>query len=155
MALITNIKDLERYTLYQYDHVEFNIDGKTMVYEVMSDHLMGIGISNNKIFEELGFSSIGQKQAYVSSIYGYQAVGGSWPTCKDGDYVGLTKLVKALYELVDKKAAYERAKQSPFTPLEITKTDQPQDPVESKVRIPKIKIKHIKSEINSKLKLIK
>lgn len=155
MALITNIKELEKYTLRLYDHVEFRIDGEVLGYEVNNDHLMGIGIPNNKIFEELGFSSIDQRCEYASSIYGYRTSGGSWPASKEGDYVGLTKLVKALYELVDKKNAYERAKQSPFKPLEITKADQPQDPVESKIAIPKIKIKYIKREVNSKLKLIK
>ena len=155
MALITNIKDLEKYTLKQYDHVEFNIDGKTIGYEVMSDHLLGIGIPNNKIFEELGISPFDQRCKYANSIYGYDSTGGSWPYSREGDYVGLTRLVKALYELVEKKVTYGRAKQSPFKPLETTKIDQPQDPIESKVRIPKIKIKYIKREVNSKLKRIK
>lgn len=150
MALITNIKDLEKYTLRLYDHVEFRIDGEVLGYEVNNDHLMGIGIPNNKIFEMLGISPIGRRCEYASAIYGYLTNGGSWPASKEGDYVGLTKLVKALYELI------EKTRKSPFKPLETTKVEQPQDsPVESKITIPKTKIKYIKGEVNSKLKLIK
>lgn len=150
MALITNIKDLEKYTLRLYDHVEFSIDGEVLRYEVACDHLAGIRISNNEIFEKLGITPLGKRYEYASSIYGYRAMGGSWPVSKGGDYFGLTRLVKALYELI------EKTKKSPFKPLEITKIDQPQEPpVESKVTIPKIKIKYIKSEVNSQLKRIK
>jgi hypothetical protein len=150
MALITNIKDLEKYTLKLYDHVEFRIDGEVLGYEVNNDHLMGIGIPNNKIFEMLGISPLGRRCEFASSIYGYLTNGGSWPASKEGDYMSLTRLVKALYEQIENK------KKSPFKPLEITKIDQPQDPqAESKITIPKTKIKYIKGEVNSKLKLIK
>lgn len=150
MALITNIKDLEGYTLRLYDHVEFSIDGEVLRYEVACDHLAGIRISNNAIFEKLGITPLGRRCEYASSIYGYFTNAGSWPASKEGDYMGLTKLVKALYELI------EKTKKSPFKPLEITKIDQPQEPqVESKVTIPKMKIKYIKRDKESKLKLIK
>lgn len=150
MALITNIKDLEKYTLRLYDHVEFSIDGEVLGYEVSGDHLMGIGIPNNKIFEKLGISPVGRRCEFASSIYGYLTNAGSWPASKEGDYAGLTKLVKALYELI------EKTRKSPFKPLGTTKIDQPQEtPVESKVTIPKIKIKYIKRDKESKLKLIK
>lgn len=149
MALITNIKDLEGYTLKLYDHVEFRIDGEVLGYEVNNDHLMGIGIPNNKIFEMLGITPIGRRCEYASSIYGYLTNGGSWPASKEGDYMSLTRLVKALYLLI-------RKKEQCAEPLGITKIDQPQDPpVESKITIPKTKIKYIKGEVNSKLKLIK
>lgn len=149
MALITNIKDLEGYTLKLYDHVEFRIDGEVLGYEVNNDHLMGIGIPNNKIFEMLGITPIDRRCEYASSIYGYFINGGSWPASKEGDYMSLTRLVKALYELIRKKEQW-------VEPLGITKIDQPQDPpVESKITIPKTKIKYIKGEVNSKLKLIK
>lgn len=149
MALITNIKDLEKYTLKLYDHVEFSIDGEVLGYEVNNDHLMGIGIPNNKIFEELGISPIGRRCEFASEIYGYLTNGGSWPASKEGDYMGLTRLVKALYELIRKKEQW-------VEPLENIKIDQPQETqVESKVAIPKIKIKYIKREVNSKLKRIK
>lgn len=150
MALITNIKDLEGYTLKLYDHVEFSIDGEVLGYEVNNDHLMGIGIPNNKIFEELGISPVGRRCEFASEIYGYRTNGGSWPASKEGDYMSLTRLVKALYLLIMKR------EKSPFKPLEITKIDQLQDPqAESKITIPKTKIKYIKGEVNSKLKLIK
>ena len=149
MALITNIKDLEGYTLKLYDHVEFRIDGEVLGYEVNNDHLMGIGIPNNKIFEMLGITPIGRRCEYASSIYGYRTNGGSWPASKEGDYMSLTRLVKALYLLI-------RKKEQCAEPLGTTKIDQPQDPpVESKITIPKTKIKYIKGEVNSKLKLIK
>lgn len=149
MALITNIKDLEKYTLKLYDKVDFPIDGEVLRYEVRNDHLCGIGTHNNEIFKKLGFSTISEHRIYVSSIYGYDSMGGSWPSSKEGDYVGLTRLVKALYELIKKKEQW-------FNPLKNTKIDQPHDPqVESKVKVPKTKIKYIKSNINSKLKRIK
>ena len=149
MALITNIKDLEGYTLKLYDHVEFRIDGEVLGYEVNNDHLMGIGIPNNKIFEMLGITPIGRRCEYASSIYGYLTNGGSWPASKEGDYMSLTRLVKALYLLI-------RKKEQCAEPLGTTKIDQPHDPpVESKITIPKTKIKYIKGEVNSKLKLIK
>lgn len=149
MALITNIKDLEKYTLRLYDHVEFRIDDEVLGYEVSGDHLMGIGIPNNKIFEKLGISPVGRRCEFASSIYGYLTNGGSWPASKEGDYMGLTRLVKALYELIRKKEQW-------VEPLGTTKIDQPQETqVESKVAIPKMKIKYIKREVNSKLKPIK
>lgn len=149
MALITNIKDLEKYTLKLYDHVEFSIDGEVLGYEVSGDHLMGIGIPNNKIFEKLGITTVGRRCEYASAIYGYLTNAGSWPASKEGDYVGLTRLVKALYLLIMKREQCTE-------PLEITKIYQPQDPqAESKITIPKTKIKYIKREVNSKLKLIK
>jgi hypothetical protein len=149
MALITNIKDLEIYILKLYDQVEFSIDGEVLRYEVWNDYLMGIGIHNNEIFKKLGFLTSSEQRKYARSIYGYDSIGGSWPSSKEGDYVGLTRLVKALYELIRKKEQWDK-------PLENTKIDKPQNPqVESKVTIPKIKIKYIKSNINSKLKRIK
>lgn len=150
MALITNIKDLEKYTLGLWDRVDFSIDGEVLHYEVNNNHLNGSRISNNAIFDKLGISPFDKRIDYASSIYGYRSGGGAWPESKEGDYVGLTRLVKALYELIENK------KKSPFKPLENTKIDKPQNPqVESKVTIPKIKIKYIKSNINSKLKRIK
>lgn len=149
MALITSIKDLKNYTLRLYDHVVFFIDGDELEYEVVGDHLMGLKIPNNKIFDKLGFLSFDERHNYASSIYGYCSDTGSWPSSKEGDYVGLTRLVKALYELIRKKEQWAE-------PLGTTKIDQPQDPqVESKVAIPKIKIKYIKRDKESKLKLIK
>lgn len=150
MALITSIKDLEKYTLNYDDHVVFFIDNDVLEYEVVGDHLMGIKIPNNKIFDKLGFLSFDERHNYASSIYGYCSDTGSWPSSREGDYVGLTKLVKSLYELIDKK------KKRLFDPSENTKIDPSQDSyVGSKVITPKIKIKYIKSDINSKLKLIK
>lgn len=149
MALITNIKDLEKYTLRIYDRVEFPIDGKVLKYEVRNDHLSGVGVHNNEIFKKLGFLTISEQRDYASAIYGYHSMGGSWPSSKEGDYVGLTRLVKVFYELIRKKEQW-------VEPLGITKIDQPLDPpAESKVKIPKTKIKYIKSNINSKLKRIK
>lgn len=149
MALITNIKDLEKYTLRLWDRVDFSIDGEVLHYEVNNNHLSGFGISNNAIFDKLGISPFDKRIDYASSIYGYRSGGGAWPESKEGDYVGLTRLVKVLYELIRKKEQW-------VEPLGITKIDQPHDPqVESKVIIPKTKIKYIKNNINSKLKRIK
>lgn len=149
MALITNIKDLEGYTLKLYDHVEFRIDDEVLCYEVNNNHLNESRMPNNTIFEKLGISSFDKRVDYASSIYGYRSIGGAWPESKEGDYVGLTRLVKALYELIRKKEQWAE-------PLGTTKIDQPQETqAESKVTIPKTKIKYIKREVNSKLKLIK
>ena len=149
MALITNIKDLEKYTLRLWDRVDFSIDGEVLHYEVNNNYLNGSRISNNAIFDKLGISPFDKRIDYASSIYGYRSGGGAWPESKEGDYVGLTRLVKALYELIRKKEQWAE-------PLGTTKIDQPQDPpVESKVIMPKTKIKYIKSNINSKLKRIK
>lgn len=145
---ITNKYDLYK-PISEGDKVIFDIYNEQFRYDVHPNCLICDQHFNNIIFEKLGMNTA-EKYAFASEQYGYSVDLGVWPASHDYDYEGLTNLVRALYELIENK------KKSPFKPLENTKIDQPYDSlVESKVIMPKTKIKYIKSNINSKLKRIK
>jgi hypothetical protein len=143
--IITNKYDLYK-PISEGDQVIFKIGNEQFIYEVHSNCLTCVDEFNDIIFEKLGMDTI-EKYAFASKQYGYNVNIGNWPASHDYDYEGLTNLVRALYELIENK------KKSPFKPLFSEIDDISNEP--AKVKVPKIKIKYIKGDINSKLKPIK
>lgn len=144
---ITNKYDLYK-PLSEGDQVIFDIGDEQFIYDVQATCLICNRHFNNIIFERLGMNTA-EKYAFASKQYGYIVNLGVWPASHDYDYEGLTRLVKALYELIDNK----KTKKSPFKPLFSETGDISNEP--DKIRVPKIKIKYIKGDTNSKLKFIK
>lgn len=142
---ITNKYDLYK-PINEGDKVIFNIGEEQFIYDVRPNCLTCDQYFNNIIFERLGMNTA-EKYAFASEQYGYSVDLGVWPASHDYDYEGLTNLVWSLYDLIEKK------KKSPFKPL-FSKTDDIYNEP-AKVNVPKIKIKYIKGDTNSKLKRIK
>jgi hypothetical protein len=142
---ITNKYDLYK-PISEEDKVIFNIGNEQFIYLVHSNCLTGGDYCNDIIFERLGMNTA-EKYAFASEQYGYSVNMGVWPASHDYDYEGLTNLVRALYDLIENK------KKSPFKPLFSETDDISNEP--NKIRVPKIKIKYIKGDTNSKLKFIK
>lgn len=143
--IITNKYDLYK-PISEGDKVIFDIYNEQFIYDVHPNCLTCVDDFNDIIFEKLGMDTI-KKYAFASKQYGYSVDLGVWPVSHDYDYEGLTNLVRALYEQIENK------KKSPFKPLFSETEDISNEP--DKIRVPKIKIKYIKGDANSKLKPIK
>lgn len=141
---ITNKYDLYK-PIREGDKVIFNIGEEQFIYYVHPSCLICDQYFNNIIFEILGMNTA-EKYAFASEQYGYSVDLGVWPVSHDYDYEGLTNLVKALYELIDNK----KTKKSPLFSETDDISNEP-----AKVKAPRIKIKYIKGDTNSKLKHIK
>lgn len=154
MNTITNINDLQKYTLSLGDTVIFNINNRKLQYEVCSDHLTGKLIINDRIFSELGIIPF-EKYEFASKIYGYQTSAGSWPSCREDDFEALTKLVKFLYTLIEAKNKHDGT--TSFDIFETVQTYFSKETAEksSDLISSKIKIKHIAKDKESQLKRIK
>lgn len=85
------------------DQVLFNLDSKTLTYEVRKNHLSNGSMDNAKIFKELGVN----KKDLADHAYGYECHPGGpncWPeTNRDDHYEAMTRLVWLLFELIQKK----------------------------------------------------
>ena len=141
---ITNKYDLYK-PLSDEDQVIFDIGDEQFIYNVHPSCLTCDKHSYDIIFKRLGMNTA-EKYAFASEQYGYSVDLGIWPASHDYDYEGLTNLVKALYELIDNR----KTKKSPFKPETDDISNEP-----AKVKAPRIKIKYIKGDTNSKLKHIK
>ena len=106
MSTITSINDLQKYTLSLGDTVIFNINNRTLQYEVCSDHLTGKLIINDRVFSELGITPY-EKYEFASKIYGYHTANGTWPSSREDDFKSLTELVKFLYTLIEAKNKHD------------------------------------------------
>lgn len=98
--IYNNLNELRDNTLQEDDFVFFNIDDIKLKYIVYDNHLAiyGCGI-NEKIFTILKLD----KKVFCDTHYGYYNYGGDWPTCKINDYAALTRVVRALYQEIDKR----------------------------------------------------
>lgn len=142
---ITNKSDLYK-PINEGDKVIFNIGFEQFIYSVNTNCLTCVDDFNDIIFDRLGMDTI-EKYAFASKQYGYNVNIGNWPASHDYDFEGLTNLVRALYGQIENK------KKSPFKPLFSETDDISNEP--NKIRVPKTKIKYIKSDKDSKLKHIK
>ena len=145
---ITNKDDLYK-PIKEGDCVIFNIGDEQFIYKVNTNCLIYESCPNDIIFKKLGMNDT-EKYLFASQHYGYISNIGGWPSSHDYHYEGLTNLVKALYEQIEKK---KEKKKSPFKPLFSKTDDISNEP--NKIRVPKIKIKYIKKDKDSKLKQIK
>lgn len=95
-----NLNELRDNTLQDDDFVFFNVDGIKLKYIVRNTHLAFCGYEmNDKIFKILKLD----KKVFCDTHYGYYNYGGDWPTCKIADFSALTRVVKALYQEIDKR----------------------------------------------------
>jgi hypothetical protein len=102
MAIITNLKKLTaRGALRENDEVVFLVGDETELvrYEVRSRFLYNLSSMNSRIFDFLNLD----KGKFCSEAYGYESGGGGWPESKDEDYAALTRVVEALYRIIEKK----------------------------------------------------
>lgn len=154
MNTITNINDLQKYTLSLGDTVIFNIDNTRLQYEVCSDHLTGKLIINDKVFSELGITPF-EKYEFASKIYGYHTANGSWPSCRENDFKALTELVKCLYTIIEAKNKHDGT--TSFNIFETVQKHFSKETAEksSDLKSSKLKIKHIVKDKESQLKRIK
>ena len=104
MATITCKEDLEGYTLEAGDVVIFRVEGEKMEYKVFEWFLSKDGYNNGRIFTLLSLN----KNTFCSNAYGYNDMGGSWPTYKCQDYKAATRVVDALYVEIEKRDRQKR-----------------------------------------------
>lgn len=95
MATYRNLKDLGSDILREYDIVYFG----ELKYNVRSSYLYSSKSSNEKIFKRLDID----KYYFCHDHYGYEPGTGDWPQSKEGDYKALTRVVKALFEIIEEK----------------------------------------------------
>lgn len=98
MAIYKNLKELGDNTLKYQDIV---ILGDTF-YKVVDNHLRceNENENNTKIFKQL---NINDRQSFCTKLYGYSSGPGAWPTASRGDFRALTRVVKALFEILESK----------------------------------------------------
>lgn len=82
------------------DQVIFKVDGETFHYTVFSNYLGLPGNQNYLIFHKLGMEN---RHKYASEVYGYTTDAGGWPSSRNGDYLGMTRLVWFVFGEILKK----------------------------------------------------
>jgi hypothetical protein len=103
MVTIRNISDLDaRGLVIENDAVIFCIDGESFTHIVNRKYLNCVQ-SNNIVFEKLGYLTIEQQQEVASKYYGYPSTPGEWPECAKDDYAALTRLIRGIYQEIDKR----------------------------------------------------
>lgn len=107
MAYYNSLSSLGENTLKQDDIVEF----MGVPYKVIVSHLSNQSTAgwNAQIFTELGIEN---KELFCSNHYGYKVVRGAWPEFKDYDYSAATRLVKALFKIIEDKEAVKASEKS-------------------------------------------
>ena len=102
--------------LKEWQKVVFTIKDKKYKYEVRSDFLNNLEKSfNDEIFLDLKLDKID----FANSAYGYNSLGGDWPSSKHADYSALTRIVEALFPYCDEvtvndKVVYSKSKKTIF-----------------------------------------
>jgi hypothetical protein len=100
MATYTCLEELEGCTLAVGDTVIFPgsmFVGKEIdTYTVHSTHLSHIHGANSSIFRRLGLD----KYRFCSEAYGYYVHTGAWPSFMSRDYEAATRVVLALYRVL-------------------------------------------------------
>lgn len=94
---IKNYKRLKKYPLSHNDKICWNIDNVLYCGRVDNGYIDIIGHSNGRIFEILGV----EKYHFCTQHYGYYTHDGDWPWANEDDYEGLSKVVIALFDLIN------------------------------------------------------
>ena len=107
MTYYNSLSSLGENTLEKDDRVE--LMGTT--YRVTRCHLSNESVIayNDQIFAKLGIEN---KEAFCSNHYGYTVTRGAWPEFKDYDFPAATRLVKALFILIERKKAVKASEES-------------------------------------------
>lgn len=95
MAIYRNLAELGNNILQEGDEVYL----LGLQYRVTDDHLSLCNrcFQNDKIFSILNLN----KYDFCKKHYGYISKWGSWPVCEKNDYLSLTRVVKALFEIIE------------------------------------------------------
>lgn len=101
---ISNYRDiLYKENLSNGDNIIFIVDNNRYDYQVCGSFLLNIGddtkFRNYEIFKALNLDGVD----FCSKAYGYEAGGGSFPSCKNNDYTALTSVVIALFKEIEKR----------------------------------------------------
>lgn len=97
-----------KYILYKEnlslgDKIIFIVNNNRYDYEVYGSFLFNTGsntkLRNYEIFEALNLNGVD----FCSKAYGYEAGGGTFPSCKNNDYTALTSVVIALFKEIEKR----------------------------------------------------
>lgn len=98
MAYYNSLSSLGENTLKQDDIIEF----MGISYGVTKRYLSNLHdkYNNDKIFIILGIENV---HTFCSNHYGYEATMGIWPEFKDDDFSAATRLVKALFKIIEDK----------------------------------------------------
>ena len=106
IATITCLKELnKRRCLEFYDKVVFTTNEEEITYEVGDNYLNNTGEvksgKNDKIFRILKL----KKYEIAEKAYGYKVISdiSDWPTSEHEDYPALTRLVRKLYTIIEKR----------------------------------------------------
>ena len=94
---INNYKRLKRHPLKFDDTICWNIDNQLFRGRVDSGYIEIRGFGNDKIFRELNIA----KYSFCSKLYGYETRDGDWPWADPDDYEGLSKVVIALFDIIN------------------------------------------------------
>lgn len=87
-------------TLKQGDEVVFNVFGETLTYVVLPHYLLNASSGgNDRIFELLKLD----KEVFCDKHYGYKPGGGDWPISTKDDFEALTRVVNALYDVINSR----------------------------------------------------
>lgn len=136
--------------LKEWQKVVFTIKDKKYKYEVRSDFLNNLEKSfNDEIFLDLKLDKVD----FANSAYGYNSIGGDWPSSKHADYSALTRIVEALFPYCDEvtvndKVVYSKSKKTIFKGPESSTSSSKLESsdiidFESIVQTPKIKFTFI------------
>lgn len=98
MAYYNSLSSLGENTLKQDDIVEL----KGITYIVTDRYLSNQAdiYHNNKIFNILNIKDV---HSFCSSLYGYTTTSGMWPDYRKCDFSAATRLVKALFKIIEDK----------------------------------------------------
>lgn len=84
------------YVLHDGDHIYFPIETYAILdYVCTPSYLAGKNCSNSAIFYHFSLDPYD----FCSKIYGYKAGSGNWPDSHIEDFVGLTKVAYALFDI--------------------------------------------------------
>lgn len=97
MATYRNLKELGD-AILQYDDKVILADLEYIVYP---EYLSCPHSANEAIFTRLNLN----KHTFCDKHYGYRSEEGGWPECNPGDYEALTRVVKALFKIIEKESS--------------------------------------------------
>lgn len=94
---IDNIDSIKK--VNRDDEIEFKLPGETLKYTVQFCFLNCCGDYNGRIFTLLHVD----KMEFCERYYGYRPMDGDCPECGHDDYPALLKLIKGIFEEIERQ----------------------------------------------------